>query len=120
MNFDLILNATGFLGQAAGWGGWVLAHWQDLGSLIAVIVAIYFAIRAQQWDKLLGLAAELSATTAKLAGLDNAGKRAMVAAMLYEQANPLAKRIFTPQQFELAVETAYQLITKPRLTQGNP
>lgn len=119
MNFDLVLNVTHIISNAAGWGGWVISHWQDLGSLIAVIVAIYFAIRAQQWDRLLGLAAELSATTAKLTGYDNASKRTLVARQLYDQANPLAKRIFTSEQFELAVETAYQLITKPRLTQGN-
>ncbi|MNL64307.1 hypothetical protein D3C87_1885080 [compost metagenome] len=84
-----------------------------------MIVAIYFAIRTHQWNRLIGLAAELSFTAAKMADLDNASKRAVVANRLYQRANPLAQQLFSREQMELAVETAYQLITKPRLQEGS-
>lgn len=97
-------------------GGWVLAHWLDIGNVIAGFVAIYFALRARQWDKLIGLAGKLALDVAKVTELDNAAKRALVANELYAAAGVTARKLFTKEQFELAVEMGWKLIAKPQIS----
>lgn len=101
---------------AAGWGAWVLAHWMQLGELLGILVAAYFAVRAHQWDKLLALAGPITLNLAGLSGYDNPTKRKVAVERLYRDANPLMRKLFTLERFEQAVETAYLTITKPKLT----
>lgn len=108
-------NPMTVLTTAAGWGAWVLSHWLQLGELLGFLVAAYYALRARQWDKLVALAAPITASLAALSGYDNAGKRKVAVDKLYAKSNPLMRRLFSLEQFELAVETAYQMLTKPKL-----
>lgn len=105
-------------GAVLGFGGWVLAHWQQLGEVIGLLVAMYLAIRNHQWDRLIKKAGELAYEVGLLTDLDNQQKRDLVAAELYALAGPLARKLFTPAQFSFAVEMGWKLIAKPALASG--
>ncbi len=109
---------AGWLGAASaalGWGAWVLAHWRELGELIALIVALVTAIRTYQWNQLVKLAGQLTFSVATLTNFDNDAKRRVAERELYQKAPAIARAWFTEEQFALAVETGWKLIAKPRL-----
>lgn len=108
-------SALQVLTSTAAAGGWVLMHWQGLGALISLLVAAYAAIRQRQWEALVALAGQITLNVATLSGFDNAKKRQEAEDRLYTMATPLMRELFSKEQFEHAVETGYQLITKPKL-----
>lgn len=93
---------------------YLLAHWQDLGTLLATLVAIYAAFRQHQWDKLLQLAGGIAFNVATLTNLDNAAKRKEVEDRLYQATPVWMHLLFGQAQFEMACEAGWQLIAKPK------
>lgn len=94
---------------------WVLAHWLQIGEVVAALVAIYWAIRNHQWNRIIDLAGELAYDVALLTEFDKAKKREVVTNELYAMAGPVARRLFTREQFGLAVEMGWKLIAKPKV-----
>jgi hypothetical protein len=99
-------------------GGWVLANWFDIGQVIGSLVAIFIALKTRQWNRLIALAGKLAYDVALLTDLDNAQKRVLVANELYAAAGVTARKLFSKEQFELAVEMGWKLIAKPQLQAG--
>jgi hypothetical protein len=92
----------------------LLAHWQDLGTLLATLVAMYAAFRQHQWDKLVQLAGGIAFNVATLTNLDNAAKRKEVEDRLYTATPVWMHLLFGQAQFEMACEAGWQLIAKPK------
>lgn len=111
----IAFNLPGMATTALGFGGWVLANWQQIGELIAALAAIYWAIRNHQWDRLVKEAGRLAYDVAMLTDLDNTQKRELVAGELYALAGPVARKLFTRAHFGMAVEMGWKLIAKPAL-----
>lgn len=83
--------------------------------LAGAVVGVFFAVKNHEWTKLIALAVEITKDTATLAGASNAEKRKFAADQLYAAAPAAARVIFKQEQFEQAVEFAWQAISKPAL-----
>jgi hypothetical protein len=94
--------------------GWVLSNMVGIGTVSGSVLALYNAVRAHQWDRLVQLAGNVAFNVATLANMDNATKRKAVEERVYAAAGPLARNMFSQAQFEVALESGYQLIAKPK------
>lgn len=92
---------------------WVLSHWSPLCNVALALCLLFVAVKNGQYDRLLVIAAEVTDDVSELVGADNAEKRKFAADELWAHAGPLAQRLFTREQFEMAVDIAWQTITKP-------
>lgn len=106
---------AGAVATAIGAGAWVLGHWRELGELLALLVAFVHAARSYQWARLVQLAGQLTFALATLTNFDNDAKRRVAETDLYQKAGPIARSLFSEEQFALAIETGWKLIAKPRL-----
>ena len=97
-------------------GMWILNHWKEIGEVVIAFIALYNVVRAHQWERLVVTAGELAYDAAKLAGLDERDKQKHVAGQLFALAGPFARKLFTEEQFLMAVESGWKLIAKPRVT----
>lgn len=93
----------------------ILANWQTLANIALGLVLLFQAVKGHYWDQVIRVAGQLAYEAATLAGLDKEDRRKYVAQNLYALAPLFARKVFTAEQFELAVEMGYKLIAKPRL-----
>lgn len=87
-------------------------------AILSLVAQAYAFFKARQWGRLVATGGAIALEVAKLTGFSNKAKRAEAIRRLYKEAPPIARQLFTEEQFGMAVEKGYQLIAQPELKGG--